>query len=139
MDISHPHDSFFKFLLSKVDRAIDFIRHQIPSHIAKHLRIDTMKPESDTFVDSQLQNRFSDAVFKVQTFSGTLAYLYFLIDHKSTPDTGVGIQLHRYINQIWELHLTNHPNSALPPVIGIVIYHGMHPWNIETDLTNQLD
>ncbi len=139
MDISHPHDSFFRYIVSKGERAIDLIRHQIPDSIAKYLNFETLSSEQDTFVDSKLKNRYSDALFKVQTVSDDSVVVYFLIDHKSSPESGVLFQLNRYINRIWERHDINHPDSSLPPVIGIVIYHGMEPWNIATDLKTRFD
>ncbi len=139
MDISHPHDSFFRYMISKIDRAIDFAHHLIPSPIADHLLFDTMTSEQDTFIDSKLKNRYSDALFKVQTVSGVPSYAYLLVDHKSSPEAGVIFQLQRYINRFWERHILNYHESSLPPIVGIVIYHGLSPWNIETDLKNKLD
>ncbi len=139
MDISHPHDSFFHYLVSNVDRAIDLVRQFIPSPLADQLHFNTMKPQPDSFVDSQLKNRYSDALFEVQTVAGTQAYACLLIDHKSAPDPKVIFQLQRYMNLFWERFISNHPNSFLPPIIGIVIYHGMNAWNYETDLKKRFD
>ena len=139
MDISHPHDSFFRLIVSKIERAAGLAQHCLPPSIARHILFETMTAKPDTFVDSQLQNRFSDALFSAQTRLGNPAYLYMLIDHKSTPDLDVPLQLLRYYNQIWERHLTNQPGSMLPPIIGVVFYHGIRPWNYGEDLKARFD
>ena len=120
MDISRPHDTFFRLVVSKVSRAMELICHQIPASVSAHLLFETMTSEPDTFVDSHLKNLYSDALFKVQTRTGSSAYLYLLIDHKSSPDADVDQQLLRYMNRIWERWITNNPGSMLPPIIGIV-------------------
>ncbi len=139
MDISHPHDTFFRLIVSKVKRTMDLIHHQISPQVTKHLIFDTMTSEPDTFVDSHLKNHYSDALFKVQTHSGTPAYLYLLMDHKSFPDPDIILQLQRYMNRIWERCISNSPGSILPPIIGIVLYHGTRPWNIETEFKSRFD
>lgn len=139
MDISQPHDSFFRYVISKKERAIDFVRYNLPSQIAQHLLVDTLTPLPDTFVDAQLKNRYSDALFGVQTRSGNPAYLYTLIDHKSSPDPDVPLQLLGYDHRIWERHLANQPGDQLPPIIGVVMYHGSRPWNIDTDFRARFD
>ncbi len=48
MDITYPHDSFFRFVVSKVGRAIDLFRYQIPPAVTQHLIFDSMASETDT-------------------------------------------------------------------------------------------
>ena len=130
MDISQAHDSFFRFVVSKTERAAGLIKMLLPPSITQYLQFDTLASERDTFVEPHLKNRFSDALFSAHMTDGEPAFLYFLIDHKSSPDPGVTLQLLRYYNQIWEDYQNNHPGSHLPPIIGMVIYHGSRPWNI---------
>ncbi len=139
MDITHPHDSFIRFVLSKEKRTIDLFRYHIPSNVAQHLLFDTLTAETDTFVDSQLKHHYSDALFKLQTQSGTPAYVYFLLDHKSAPDPEISLQLQRYMNRIWTRFTANHPGQNLPPIIGIVLYHGIRPWNMGTEFKSRFD
>jgi predicted transposase/invertase (TIGR01784 family) len=139
IDISRPHDSFFRFLISKTERAIELVRFSIPPELAQYLKFKTMRPVPGTFVDSRLRHRYSDALFVLQTIYDAQSFIYALIDHKSNPTNDVILQLQRYFIRIWEGHLLNHPGTSFPPIIGIVFYHGKSPWNIGTDFKSYFD
>jgi predicted transposase YdaD len=57
--------------------------------------------------------------------TGLPGFVYFLFEHKSYPDRFVVLQLLRYIIEIWELYLKQHPQAkTLPLIIPIIVYHG---------------
>ncbi len=50
-----------------------------------------------SFVLPELQEQQADRLFRVQRNDGSAAYVYCLIEHKSSPDSGIGLQLLRYL------------------------------------------
>ncbi|NPA40139.1 MAG: Rpn family recombination-promoting nuclease/putative transposase [Thermodesulfobacteria bacterium] len=49
-------------------------------------------------------------------------HIYFLFEHKSSPDKFIFVQILSYISALWEECLKRGEN--LIPVIPIVFYHG---------------
>ena len=81
-------------------------------------------------MDKELGHHFSDLLYKVRHQQGDL-YIYLLLEHKSSPDPWVGLQLLRYLVRIWELHRKQHPKEKkLPAIIPLVLYHGKQKWRI---------
>ncbi|MCL0081362.1 Rpn family recombination-promoting nuclease/putative transposase, partial [Peptococcaceae bacterium] len=100
--IKNPHDSFFKYSLQDLDIARNFIAGYLPSEIVKLLDLSSIKSNKDSFVDSKLKSHFTDMLFSV-SLNNQEIYLYFLFEHKSSPEKDVPIQLLRYMTRIWEM------------------------------------
>ncbi len=84
----------------------------------------------------------------MQLRDGAPAFVHVLLEHKSTSDPAIALQLARYKSRIWEAYadgkLSVHwpggaggPSGsttrvdrlwALPAIIPVVFYHGGDPW-----------
>ena len=82
-----------KELLSRPERAGLLLRERLPKAVTQYLSDEPPKPTKDSFVDERLREYFSDRLFRVTTINSQSAFLYVLIEHKSTPDQKVGWQL----------------------------------------------
>ena len=73
----------------------------------------------------------SDLLFRT-TFDGDDAYLYFLIEHQSSPDDLMAFRMLRYQVRIWERHLKTEPTTSgktgLPMIVPVVLYQGHRRW-----------
>jgi predicted transposase/invertase (TIGR01784 family) len=65
----------------------------------------------------------------VQQANGEEANIYLLLEHKSSPEVWVSLQLLRYMVRIWE-RARQEKAKQLPPIIPIVVYHGREKWEI---------
>jgi len=128
--VNSPHDRYFKQTLSHADQARDFVLHYLPAEITRLLDLDTLSVCKGSFVDRQLQHYFSDLLYHVEIKPGRSAFVYLLFEHKSSPDRLTAYQVLRYMVRIWAEWLKRGETGALPPVIPVVLYHGLSCWKI---------
>lgn len=135
-DIHHPHDAFFRAIMSRVDVARDFLRHYLPPDVAAELDLDTLELTHDSFVDEALREHFSDLLFVVSLKKGGAIRVALLFEHKSYPEPAVALQLLRYVTRLWDAALEN--KEAPLPVIPVVFYHGKRRWGVGLSLHDYL-
>ena len=133
MKIQNPHDKFFKETFSKIEVARDFINNYLPQSIISIVDLDTLEPQKDSFINEELQEVFSDMLFRVN-INKREGYIYFLFEHKSYTSRNISFQLLKYMLEIWEAKVKKENFSELPIIIPLVIYHGSDEWNIKTTL-----
>jgi len=126
------HDLFFKATFSIRENATDFVRHTLPPGLGEQMDFETLAIEKGSHVDTALAENFSDTVYTCR-FSGTQIKIALLFEHKSTPDTNLPFQLHRYMSNLWENSIKQ--KQPRLPVIPIVLYHGWKTWTPGTLIT----
>nr|VFK00821.1 MAG: conserved hypothetical protein (putative transposase or invertase) [Candidatus Kentron sp. H]VFK01870.1 MAG: conserved hypothetical protein (putative transposase or invertase) [Candidatus Kentron sp. H]VFK05223.1 MAG: conserved hypothetical protein (putative transposase or invertase) [Candidatus Kentron sp. H] len=93
-----------------------------------------------SFVDEELREHLSDRLYKVETLNSKTAFLYLLIEHKSTPDDKIGWQLLRYMAEILKQWEKKNPNwKRLPAIVPFVFYHGAEEWKIPNEFLHLVD
>lgn len=132
--IPNLHDLFFKDILSRKDEARDFMLHYLPEEVVGLLEADSLELAKDSFVDKELQERFSDLLYRVKLRSGRGAYVYVLFEHKSGSEPLIALHLLRYMVKIWEQWRKQGEVGPLPPIIPWVVYHGRAQWRPALDL-----
>ena len=138
MKIQNPHDKFFKETFSKVSVAKDFLNNYLPQSIMNVIDIDTLEPQKDSFINEELEEGFSDLLFKVN-INKREGYFYFLFEHKSYTSKNIAFQLLKYMIEIWKAKIKKEGTNELPIIIPLVIYHGKDNWNIETTLGEMIN
>lgn len=138
MAIQNPHDKFFKETLGNVETAKDFITHYLPEQLLQVIDISTLEIQKDSFINEELQENFSDLLFKINICNKD-GYLYLLFEHKSYLDRGITLQLLKYMVEIWETKQNKEQTKELPIIIPLVIYHGKQSWNLPASLGDLLD
>src|SRR5690606_31380530 len=69
------------------------------------------------------------------TLAGREAFVYLLLEHKSTADALTAFFMARYVIDILSEHVKNHPRArVLPAVVPLVVHHGAGGWNAATRL-----
>lgn len=131
MKVQNPHDKFFKKTFGDVAVAGDFLDNYLPQSIVDIIDIDTLEAQKDSYINKELQESFSDLLFKAN-INNREGYLYFLFEHKSYPSRDVAFQLLKYMVEIWNTKAEN--ITQLPVIIPLVIYHGKDGWNIKPTL-----
>nr|VFK67657.1 MAG: conserved hypothetical protein (putative transposase or invertase) [Candidatus Kentron sp. UNK]VFK72879.1 MAG: conserved hypothetical protein (putative transposase or invertase) [Candidatus Kentron sp. UNK] len=139
-EIARPHDRFLKELLSHPERAGALLREHLPREVVRFLSAKPPEPVSDSFIEEQLREHLSDRLFELETVNGRTAFLYVLIEHKSTPDGKVGWQLLKYMVEILKQWEKENPNwKRLPPIVPFVFYHGATEWKIPNEFLYLVD
>ena len=129
-EITNPHDRFFKEVFARKEVAADFLRNYLPADVLACVDENSINLTKDSFVDNELATHFSDLLYEVDLHDGSGAYVYVLFEHKSFPDSEVAFQLLRYMVRIWEQACRQRQLKKLPPIIPVVLYHGVVNWKI---------
>jgi predicted transposase/invertase (TIGR01784 family) len=133
MKIQNPHDKFFKETFGNVEVAKDFLNNYLPENIINIIDINTLEPQKDSFINEELQEVFSDMLFRVN-INNKIGYIYFLFEHKSYISKDISFQLLKYMIEIWEAKIKKEKTNELPMIIPLVIYHGKDRWKTRTTL-----
>lgn len=139
MSMSTPHDHLFKSTFSQPEHAIEFFRSALPPEVVRHIDFASLQVEPESFIDDKLRARFSDLLFSVR-IARHRAYLYLLFEHQSRPERLMCVRLLRYVTDIWNDHLKNHPRArGVPIVIPLVLHHGERGWRAPVSLRDLYD
>lgn len=129
-----------KALLSHPARAGALLRERLPREVVRFLSTEPPELIPDSFVEGSLREHRSDRLYRVETVSGKTAFLYVLIEHKSTPDEKVGWQLLKYMGEILRQWEKDNPKwKRLPAIVPFVFYHGSKEWKIPNEFLNLVD
>jgi len=137
---SQPHDKLFKGLLDQPGTAGALLRERLPPGIAALLADDPPELVDGAFIDDALQGSQSDRLFRARLKDGGDVLLYVLIDHKSTPEPGIILQLLGYMVRIWLRYAGGKAGAlrSLPAILPLVVYHGASDWTVSLSLRDTI-
>lgn len=121
-----PHDRLFKTVFSKRKEARNLLRSFGPKVLIDGLDLRTLRKETDSFVEADLEEYFSDLVYSCR-WKGDEIRICLLFEHKSQVVKYPHFQLLRYMLNCWENDISQ--EQALRPVIPIIVYHGKEKWH----------
>ena len=133
-ELTNPHDRFFKEIFSRPEAARDLLQNYLPKEVTAVLDLNTLTLQPGSFVDTELQEHFSDLLYSITVQDNSIAYVYLLLEHKSRFDPLTPFQLLRYIIRIWERAIQT--NEPIVPIIPLVVYHGQGRWQASTNFAN---
>ncbi|WP_366654689.1 Rpn family recombination-promoting nuclease/putative transposase [Fodinicurvata sp. EGI_FJ10296] len=138
---SNPHDSLFRALLDDPGRAAVVVREFLPPAIASLITPEPPRLIDGSFIDETLADSQSDRLFEVKLTSGGTAFVYVLMEHKSSLDARTPLQLLSYMVRIWDRFAGSRRDRlrALPPILPIVVYHGRRRWTVADTLLDCVD
>lgn len=136
-EIANKHDATFKEVFSQKKIAKDFIQNNLPQEVLDIMDIESLELQKDTFINQDLVENFSDLIYKVQ-IKDRVAYISFLLEHKSYKDKMTIFQIHKYILETWMAQVQKENNEYLPIILPMVIYHGKEKWNLKTDVRDMI-
>lgn len=76
----------------------------MPAELRVICDLSTLKLESDSFVEDDLRQYFSDVLYSLKTTTGD-GYVHVLVEHQSTPDKHMAFRLLRYAVAAMQRHL----------------------------------
>jgi len=137
----NPHDRFARKAMSDPLIAGDLLRHYTEPVIAKHVDLDSLKPEPTQNFGKKFQELFKDIAFASHLIDKKgKAEVLIIAEHKSRPEPFVLLQLLVYLMLSWYKRWSDagRPQSTktfrLPLPILVVLYNGKEKWEEEFDL-----
>ena len=131
----HSHDKLFRQTWSNLDNARSFLENYLPAPVIELVRLETLEICKDSFIEKDLQDYYSDMLYKVQ-IGEAAGFVYFLFEHKSYSDRLIHLQLLEYMTKIWRLELKQSKRRNLPIIIPLVLYHGKDKWTAGTHFSS---
>lgn len=116
------HDQFFKRSLQDANMVRDFLCQYVDPQVIQHIDMRSLKIQQGSFVTKNLKYRMSDVLYAAK-INNKKSYLYFLLEHQSTPDKKMSLRMRQYVNQIMDMHLQQ-GHEYLPIVLPFCLYHG---------------
>ncbi|HMB30822.1 MAG TPA: Rpn family recombination-promoting nuclease/putative transposase [Desulfohalobiaceae bacterium] len=136
-----PHSEFFTDIMGRKENAQNLLKKALPEDIQEQLDLDSLRVEKGSYVDEDQKKHFSDLIFSLNLKKGDLAKVYCLLEHKSTPEVMVSLQVLRYMVLEWHNIVKQREvvGQVLPPIIPIVVYQGHQRWNVGRDFHSIID
>lgn len=129
-NIINVHDKFFKDTFSRLEVAQSFMDELFPEELKEKLNIQNLKRVSESFIDEELEEYFSDIIYQTN-LSEQETLVTLLFEHKSYTVLFPHIQLLQYILNIWKQEIKD-GKTVLSLVIPIVIHHGDKEWEYKS-------
>jgi predicted transposase/invertase (TIGR01784 family) len=132
--IQSVHDHFFRESMSRIEIAKSLLLAFVKTIILKNIDFSSFEIHKGDWIDEKLHESRSDIIYRAKLLNQD-EYIYFLFEHKSTPDEFTPYQIHRYMQQIWDEHKNQNPLSRkIPVILSIIVYHGEKTWNVSNSM-----
>ena len=124
------HDQFIKSVLGNRNRARDFLYRLLPPALSDQLDLSTLEAQATGFVTHDLQELFSDALFRVRLKNADEeeCFVSILLEHKSYPDEYVSVQVLAYLAMGYRAQVYRQMQEGKPaplhPILPFVFRHG---------------
>jgi predicted transposase/invertase (TIGR01784 family) len=128
----HPHDMVFRQTFGRKDVILDFLESRIPSDLFAKIDKEKLRLTNKSFVNPVGMRGESDLVFQTE-LDHQEGYLYFLVEHQSSPDKYMPLRFAEYNIQLMRQHL-NEGNQYLPLILNICVYNGNKDYPYGTSL-----
>lgn len=146
---SHVRDSSSKIIFDDPTLCSQFLRDYVDLPYLKDVRPEDIEDVSEQYVSLFAEERNSDRVKRVHINGGsTPFFLVSLIEHKTSPDYNVCMQMFRYMVHIWETYereaekiqrgMAKREDFLYPPILPVVYYEGARKWNVPLDFRSRI-
>lgn len=145
---SKTADSSSKIIFEDSILCSQFLRDYINLPCLKNVQPEDIEDVSDQYVPLFAEERNADRVKKVHIKNENPFFLVSLIEHKSSLDYNVSMQIFRYMVYIWETYakeaeklqkgITRRADFKYPPILPIVYYEGKDNWTVPFDFQSRI-
>ena len=98
------------------------IQKHLPAELVKRIDIDSVQLTNKSFVSEEMKELHSDVIYKCN-IDNKQGYIYYEIEHQSTPDKWLPLRIASYNIQLMQQHI-NEGHKTLPIIINEIIYAG---------------
>ncbi len=132
------HDLSYRHFFTHRRMIQDLLREIVGERWVECIDFSSGERVDTSFVSPKHENRESDVIWKFRRQDGgETVYVYILLEFQSRPDPSMPIRLMGYESLFYQSLMASQPAAGrrkLPPVIPVVVYNGLEPWNVATDL-----
>src|SRR5262245_3945866 len=127
--MSGPHDALVKAIFEIPIHMAGELRAVLPRKILAQLDLATLTLVPGSLLEtSSLRARFTDLLFRVQKKNGKPAFIYVLVEHRSTPDPELLDRLLGYQVLIWQRWRAQGGRGPRPLILTVLIFQGPKKW-----------
>lgn len=142
-------DSSSKLIFGDPILCAQFLRDYINIPLLKNIKPEDIEDVSERYVSMNAEERNADTVKRITIPERKQFFLISLIEHKTTVDYNVTMQLLRYMVCIWgdyekEMKIKSGGNISqrkdftYPPILPIVYYEGKREWTAITNFKDRV-
>ena len=145
---SRPQDSAAKLIFGNNRLCSQFLRNYSGIELLKNVKEEDIEDMTTRYIPMFTEERDSDVVKRVRLSNGECAYMIALIEHKSTVDYNVTMQLLRYMVYIWEDYekeqeklqegISKKKEFRYPPILPIVYYEWTDRWTAAVSFKDRI-
>lgn len=132
------HDRSYRQFFTHRRMIRDLLRDIVGDRWVELIDLGSGEQVNASFVSARHKSRESDVIWKFRRKDGKEpVYVYILMEFQSRPDPSMPVRLMEYVIHFYQSLKANQPGTGwrnLPLVIPMVIYNGVEPWNVPTDL-----
>lgn len=129
--VNNPHDKLFKATFGMKSVVKGYFLDVFPKQFSEKLDLETLERESTSYITKDLEETYSDLVWRCQLKSGLPILLSFLFEHKSYKPKRPHLQIGEYQFSAYRIQDQTNPNEPLIQVIPIIVYHGQENWELK--------
>jgi predicted transposase/invertase (TIGR01784 family) len=134
------YDALFRKGFSTPEAVKDLAMNVLPPAYREAVKNWRAAIVKESYVERKLSRRFTDLLVRFESETDQSIYVYFLVDHKSSPDRYVSFKMLRYVTAVWtSVTETELRQKKLPEVIPVVLYHGRRKWRYPLEIENLID
>ena len=137
-EVTKPHDHLFRSVFGENNaEAAALLRGHLPPTVSRELVWSSVRWQSVSFIDERLRDSESDLLYAVRRKTDDApAWLYVLLEHRSTPDRWLRLRLLKYSIRIWERDRKRHGDEEqLRPIVPLVLYQGRNRWRVACEFS----
>ena len=108
-------------------RAVDLLRLVLAPEMFAKLDASSVEVQPGSWVDEDLEEEHSDLLLATQ-YDGQPTLIYVLLEHKSTVEPWVFMQMLGYMVAIWNEHHAASPTTPPPPILPVLVSHAEGGW-----------
>ena len=119
------HDNIIKKVFEYPETVNGFFDQHLPDEVKKIIRLDTIKPTKETFIEEHLRSSACDILFETKFENEEDGYIYLIVEGQSSHDPLMAFRLLKYMLEICSRHLKLYgEQDKLPLVYPMIFWQG---------------
>lgn len=137
--IPNIHNNVFIKTFLDPENVRGLLQIALPEQIRNIINFSEIKIDPTSYISDEIKGYFSDVVVKtrVKTYEQkeSKADIYILVEHKSTAENTVLIQVLKYMYLEWQKDIDK--KKHLRVIIPMIFYHGKEKWKVPRSFVEQ--
>ena len=127
-ELNNPHDKLFKATFSMKSVILGYMMDVFPAKYREKLDLETLERDQTSYISKNLEETYSDLVWRCQLKTGRQVMISLLFEHKSYKPKRPHLQIGEYQFGAYRIQDQANPDVPLIQVVPILVYHGQEGW-----------